>query len=478
MLDQTELTWGFEPGYGFYPIPKPLQYGSLGEIATGPSFSTEFGSLPVNMAPYKEFQDAYSGYRQLGMTPQEWAGGIGGHNGLYDVNNATWDDRYGWITPESNVVNIATGDMGTFNNLLGLAALATGGAAMGGAFSGAGTAAAGSAGTGAGTTAGMGAVDYGLTAGGIPSLSTYGATGLAGTGTPMLSTYGMGGLAGTGTTSLGTLAGTAGMAGSALSGSAAAPSTGGNTLSSMMDAQEAGFTPEEIAAWQSSPVPGMSITDALTAAKSIVGGTGSISSGLAALASGAASLYGGNLAAESAENAISETRRQFDIGQANVAPWLAAGKSALGGQLDLMGLPGGTTGEPTNQLAALQSSPGYQFRLEQGRKGLDASVAARGGMGSGKAATGAIDWGQKQASSEYGNRLNQLAALSGTGQTQAQQNVASGERFASDVGSSTLAAGAARQSGILGAGNALSSFLNPVKQITGYNPVTGAPIYA
>lgn len=131
------------------PLPTNLSqigYGALGEIATGPGFDPEIGSLPVDMSPYNEFQGAYPGYRQLGITPQEWAGGVGGHNGLYDVNNATWDDRYGWVTPESNVVNIATGDTGSLNSLLGLAALATAGATMGGAFGGAASSGAASAG--------------------------------------------------------------------------------------------------------------------------------------------------------------------------------------------------------------------------------------------------------------------------------------------------------------------------------------------
>lgn len=188
------------------------------------------------------------------------------------------------------------------------------------------------------------------------------------------------------------------------------------------------------------------------------GGTNAL---LGALASGGASLYGANQASNAADQALAETRRQFDIGQANVQPWLSAGKTALGSQLDLMGLPGGTTGGSADQMAALQASPGYQFRLDQGRRGLDAGIAARGGMGSGKAATGVIDYNQNFASNEYGNRLNQLAGLSGTGQTQANQSFNQGMNYAGQVGTGTLAGAAARQSGIFGAGNALSNYLNP-----------------
>lgn len=166
------------------------------------------------------------------------------------------------------------------------------------------------------------------------------------------------------------------------------------------------------------------------------------------------------LAGAATDKATAESARQFNIGQENLAPWLSAGKTALGASLNLQGL----SGDPSSSLAALQSSPGYQFRLKQGRQGLDASSAARGGMGSGKAMTAASGWNQDFASNEYGNRLNQLAGLSNTGQTTGNQMANNGANYANNnanlltnnagyQGAAGMAGANARASGLYGLAN-------------------------
>jgi hypothetical protein len=57
---------------------------------------------------------------------------------------------------------------------------------------------------------------------------------------------------------------------------------------------------------------------------------------------------------------------------------------------------------PTGQ-ELLSQDPGYQFRLEQGRKALEASAANRGGLLSGGTLTGLEKFAQGLASQEYGN---------------------------------------------------------------------------
>lgn len=161
-----------------------------------------------------------------------------------------------------------------------------------------------------------------------------------------------------------------------------------------------------------------------------------------------------SLAAQATAQATAENARQFDIGQENLAPWLSAGKTALGESLKLQGL----SGDPSSSLAALQSSPGYQFRLKTGRQGLDAGSASRGGMGSGKAATSASGWNQDFASNEYGNRLNQLAGLSDTGQTTGQNMANLGNQYAANQGNLwTGNANAQGAAGISGANTHASS---------------------
>lgn len=222
----------------------------------------------------------------------------------------------------------------------------------------------------------------------------------------------------------------------------------------------AGYTASEAATLAAKAQADPSIMSRIESALGMDAGSlsGGASRGLAALASGGASLYGSKLAEDAARNATQEVTRQFDISQANQAPWLQAGKSALTEQQKLMGIGGY---DPANSLAELQKAPGYQFRLDQGRRGMDAGIASRGGMGGGKASKSIMDWNQQFATGEYGNRLNQLAGLSGTGQAQASNMAQQGQQYGSEMGNMALAGGAARQSGILGAGNALSGYLNP-----------------
>lgn len=308
--------------------------------------------------------------------------------------------------------------------LAGAAGAAAGGGAAGGAASAAG---------GAGAT-GAGAGAFGTTAG------------TAGTGT--LVGEAAGGTVGLGASGLGTGAGATGA------------TTGGIVGSGGMTAAEAGMMGVGGSNALSSLGGGSSTTPSsaggyLDSAGNWVSDN---QSGLSSLLQGGASLWAGEQGAQAADKATAELRRQFDIGQANTQPWLQAGQKALGAQQDLMGLG---AGGPEAQLSSLMASPGYQFRLGQGRRNLEASSAARGGMGSGKAGTAMQQYGQEFASNEYGNRLNQLAGLSGTGQTQAAQSMQAGMGYAGDIGSASLAGSQARQSGILGAGTALSNWMNP-----------------
>ncbi len=136
-----------------------------------------------------------------------------------------------------------------------------------------------------------------------------------------------------------------------------------------------------------------------------------------------------------------------------------------------------------------QNDPGYQFRLQQGQKALEASAAARGGLLTGGTSKAINDYAQNSASGEYSNvynrslqnymtnyntfsndqsnLFNRLSALSGTGQTSAGQLSAAGITTAGNQGNILLGsagqigqqinnAGAANASGYVGSSNALA----------------------
>lgn len=190
---------------------------------------------------------------------------------------------------------------------------------------------------------------------------------------------------------------------------------------------------------------------------------------LIALGAAAIGAYGANQqrvassrASDAQQNAANQamllSSQQNQLTREDLAPWLKAGKGALEEQQALMGLGGDTAGA----MRALQSSPGYQFRQQQGLRSLEGGLAARGGMGSGKAMAAGQNYAQNFASNEYGNRLSQLSGLSGMGQSAAGNLGQFGAQYggrmsdlmtgsANAYGAGQLASANATQGGLLGA---------------------------
>jgi len=149
-----------------------------------------------------------------------------------------------------------------------------------------------------------------------------------------------------------------------------------------------------------------------------------------------------NAAAErQLELAIAELQRAEGVARDDLAPQREAGNKALGGLLSLTGLEG----DASSQLAALENTPGFQFRLEQGNKNLENSAAARGLLSSGSNLKALQDFGQQSASQEFGNEFARLGQIAGLG------NAAAGQ----SAGIST-ATGQAAATGQLGLGQTLS----------------------
>lgn len=160
---------------------------------------------------------------------------------------------------------------------------------------------------------------------------------------------------------------------------------------------------------------------------SILGGL--ISQG-GANAAGAAAGQGGQQALQ-----MSQDQANRDV--ARLSPWSGAGMGAekelaalyglgrldpIGDQYNTYGLyqtPADRTGEQQAALGRFQTSPGYNFRLQQGVNALDRSASARGMNFSGAQAKALDDYGQGQASSEYGNYVNALSGIAGQGQVAA-----------------------------------------------------------
>lgn len=114
--------------------------------------------------------------------------------------------------------------------------------------------------------------------------------------------------------------------------------------------------------------------------------------------------------------------------------------------------------------------PGYAFRMSEGMKALNNSMAARGMGVSGANIKGALRYGQDLGSQEYqnafnryqvnrSNQLNPLQSLMGAGQTSANTLTNAAGNMGNNISELQTQAGNARASGYVGRANALTNAL-------------------
>lgn len=99
---------------------------------------------------------------------------------------------------------------------------------------------------------------------------------------------------------------------------------------------------------------------------------------------------------------------------------------------------------PQEVMQRLQAKPGYQFRMGEGQRAIEASAAARGGLNSGSTLRALTRYGQNFGTQEYDNELNRLSVLFG-GAQRATENIGnSAQGFGQTAGQNAINAGQAR----------------------------------
>jgi hypothetical protein len=135
-------------------------------------------------------------------------------------------------------------------------------------------------------------------------------------------------------------------------------------------------------------------------------------------------------------------------------PYTEAGQQGLTATSDLLGLNGQPAADAA--MARFQQSPGYQFQMEQGLRGVDAGAASQGILRSGSTIKAEEKFGQNLANLDFGNYYNRLSALSGQGLTAASgvatanQNLISQEEGNAQSANAALVGTANAQNSILG----------------------------
>lgn len=167
----------------------------------------------------------------------------------------------------------------------------------------------------------------------------------------------------------------------------------------------------------------------------------------------------------------------FDKQVALQAPFREAGLTSNNRLMQLMGL---TAGGADNGwlmqrfgMDQFEADPGYQFRMDEGMRGLEGSAAARGGLLSGAAMKAIQKYGQDVASEEYGkaygrysadqtNSFNRLKSMVDTGTGASTQISNAAQNFGAASGQMNAALGNAQAAGAIGQANAWSNGIGQV----------------
>lgn len=164
--------------------------------------------------------------------------------------------------------------------------------------------------------------------------------------------------------------------------------------------------------------------------------------GAAAIGSGAAK-SAAKAQTDSAALGVEEQRRQYDQTRTDMAPWREAGGAAIG-QLSQMIQPGYDH----------TTSPGYQFRFNEGQRAVESSAASKGMLMSGGNLKDLVRYGQGVAAQDYGDQFNRVASVSQGGQQAATNLGQFGANASNQISNLYTQAGNAKASGYVGSANA------------------------
>ena len=158
----------------------------------------------------------------------------------------------------------------------------------------------------------------------------------------------------------------------------------------------------------------MSAVATAIAGSALIGGymQGQAAQGAANTQAGAAAMSA-QMQYQMMQQQLAQQQAMYDANVARQQPWVQGGQQANQALLNAMGL-GGAGGPGAGYLTQqfgpqdlnAQMAPSYQFMLNQGQQGLQASAAARGGLLTGQGAKDVAQYNQNFASTGYQQAYN------------------------------------------------------------------------
>lgn len=164
-----------------------------------------------------------------------------------------------------------------------------------------------------------------------------------------------------------------------------------------------------------------------------------------------------------ADAGIEEQRYQFDKIQELLKPYVDAGASAIGGQMDLSGLSG-----PEKERAMIdqiQQSPTFNALVKQGETGILQNASATGGLRGGNTQSALAEFRPSVLSSLIQQRFNQFSGIAGLGQASAAGQAAAAQNTGNNITGLLQSQGQAAAGQALAQGQNYANLANTAGQL-------------
>lgn len=168
---------------------------------------------------------------------------------------------------------------------------------------------------------------------------------------------------------------------------------------------------------------------------------------------------------QSAQQGISEERRQFDAIQKLLKPYVDAGSPALTAQQDLIGLNGNAAQQAA--ISGIQNDANFQALLKQGETGILQNASATGGLRGGNVQGALAQYSPALLQAAINDRYKQLGGMVTLGQNSAVQQANAGQQSTSSIVNLLQQQGAAQAGGILAEGKGQAGALNSIGNAIG-----------
>lgn len=180
----------------------------------------------------------------------------------------------------------------------------------------------------------------------------------------------------------------------------------------------------------------------------IIGGAASLGS---ALIGSSSAKKAAKAQAASADKAAQVQWDMFNQNREDMTPWREAGGAAIGSLSDML--------QPGYDHT---TSPGYQFRMDEGTRAIEGSAAAKGMLMSGGTLKDLTRFAQGTAADDYNQQFNRTASVASGGQQVGMGLAQMGQNAATNAGNAYMQAGNAKASGYAGQASAFGGALNNI----------------